>query len=78
MVFDSLSIGTTLPIESNASQKRAKLAFVMPLTERLNNARHAFHRRTAAECGFAGYGLRREEIIDRLRAFRLESPFCCG
>lgn len=40
MFSDSLSIGTTLPIESNVSKRRAKLAFLMPLTERLNNARY--------------------------------------
>ena len=54
IVFDSLSIGTTLPIELVVSKKRAKLAFLMPLkvnfgiaaredpledTERLNDAR---------------------------------------
>ena len=65
IVFDSLSIGTTLPIESVVSKKRAKLAFLMPLTERLNYTRRAFYRRTAAECSIAGYGLRRGNFIDK-------------
>lgn len=30
-----MSIGTTLPIESDVSKSRAKLDFPMPLTERL-------------------------------------------
>ena len=39
-VFDSLSIETTLSIELDVSQNRAKLDFGMPLTERLNDARY--------------------------------------
>nr|WP_297181018.1 hypothetical protein [uncultured Agathobaculum sp.] len=41
IVFDSLSIGTTLPIELNVSKNRAKLVFLMPLTERLNYERYS-------------------------------------
>ena len=67
MVFDSLSIGTTLPIESVVSKKRAELAFWMPLAERLNDAQHASDRRAAAKCRIAGCGLRRRDDIDKLR-----------